>query len=95
MGNLCSSPKDKYAADEHVPSHTRTSSRKALPDFGLADHFEIIKLLGKGGEGETYLATDKRSGEIVAVKVSPSNFDGCFKLPVLQTPLLFSASWHL
>ncbi|KAG1662635.1 hypothetical protein FOA52_009620 [Chlamydomonas sp. UWO 241] len=39
------------------------------PDFGLTSTHEVIKLLGRGGEGETWLVKDKLSGEEVAAKL--------------------------
>ena len=37
-------------------------------------HYEIIQLLGKGGMGEVYLATDTRAGRNALLKVLPSCF---------------------
>ncbi len=45
------------------------SSSQQPPDFGLAETHEVIKLLGRGGEGETWLCRDKQTRSEVAVKL--------------------------
>lgn len=78
MGNLCSSPADKYEAKPAKGAPQGVKRR--VPDFGMADHFEIQKLLGTGGEGETYLAVDKVTKETVAIKVRcPFPSRTCFR----------------
>lgn len=39
------------------------------PDSGLKGTHELIKFLGRGGTGDTYLFKDKATGEDVAVKL--------------------------
>ena len=39
------------------------------PDFGLKETHDVIKFLGRGGTGDTYLFKDKQNGEEVAVKL--------------------------
>jgi hypothetical protein len=39
------------------------------PDFGLASTHDVLKLLGKGGEGETWLVRDKQTGHECAAKL--------------------------
>lgn len=46
----------------------RSSAQSKLPDFGLDDKFDVVKLLGVGGEGETWLCVDKEKNEEVAIK---------------------------
>ncbi|KAF5837307.1 kinase-like domain-containing protein [Dunaliella salina] len=41
----------------------------APPDFGLSASHEVLKLLGRGGEGETWLFRDKASGALTAIKL--------------------------
>lgn len=83
MGNCCSQPSDKYAAPAGGAAAADKSASKsasksqpskappkpAVPDFGLSSTHEVIKILGRGGEGETWLCKDKVSGEEVAIKL--------------------------
>jgi len=40
-------------------------------DPGLEKEFEYVKLLGKGGTGETHLYRERKSGRLVAIKLVP------------------------
>jgi len=40
-----------------------------VPTFGLLPDYEVIKLLGTGGEGETWLTTDTATRKTVAIKL--------------------------
>ena len=40
-------------------------------DAGLETEFEYIKLLGKGGTGETHLYRERKTGQLVAIKLVP------------------------
>lgn len=40
-----------------------------MPDFGLGADFEVVRLLGTGGEGETWLCIDQRTKQEVAIKL--------------------------
>ncbi|KXZ42321.1 hypothetical protein GPECTOR_162g136 [Gonium pectorale] len=76
MGACCSQPSEKY----EVPTSSQKSTSKPtqpakqpakppVPDFGLATTHEVIKLLGRGGEGETWLCRDKEADAEVAIKL--------------------------
>lgn len=75
MGACCSNPADKYdaPANPSTSKHARTPSqagkKPSVPDFGLGASHEVIKLLGKGGEGETWLCKEKETGHEVAIKL--------------------------
>lgn len=85
MGNCCASEPgakyevsagtqqgDKAAAASKVPggrSQNNKPKPPPTPDFGLAASHEVIKLLGRGGEGETWLCRDKEDDREVAIKL--------------------------
>ncbi|WIA42075.1 hypothetical protein OEZ86_009353 [Tetradesmus obliquus] len=80
MGACCSSPADNYepgskqaagSSSAHHHHHHKNQKQEAqkTPDFGLGDDFEVIKLLGTGGEGETWLCVDQRTKREVAIKL--------------------------
>ena len=83
MGNCCSQPSEKYAAPSGSAANDKSASKSAaskaqasksppkpaIPDFGLAASHDVIKILGRGGEGETWLCKDKATGEEVAIKL--------------------------
>ncbi|PNH05264.1 Serine/threonine-protein kinase SRK2E [Tetrabaena socialis] len=81
MGSCCSKPAAKYEAPSGssgkepskapraTSTHGKPSKQPAVPDFGLLTTHEIIKLLGRGGEGETWLARDKATNLEVAIKL--------------------------
>lgn len=63
---------DKAAGASKVPGGRSTSHKPKpppVPDFGLASSHEVIKLLGRGGEGETWLCRDKEDDREVAIKL--------------------------
>ena len=68
-GNFLDRPPESLAAemfDEHDKQADLTGR-----EFG---HYKIIKILGKGGMGEVYLAEDARLKRCVALKILPSAF---------------------
>lgn len=79
MGACCSSPDDKYEVKQEAqrvpstkvppPSGGAAGSKKpGMPDFALTSTHDVIKLLGRGGEGETWLCKEKETGNEVAIK---------------------------
>ena len=71
----------KYQVSKSAPSSNKkenashagaTSSHekgKKPPTFGFESTHTIVKFLGEGAEGETWLAKDKESGKNVAIKL--------------------------
>lgn len=41
----------------------------AHPDFGLKATHEVVRFLGRGGTGDTWLFRDKATEELVAIKL--------------------------
>lgn len=71
MGQCCSSgtPDSNFPKHTGSPRKAAAQSHKAeLPTFGLPSEFTVLKLLGTGGEGETWLVLDDKSKEQVAIK---------------------------
>ena len=56
----------KENASQAASSHEKG---KKPPTFGFESTHTIIKFLGEGAEGETWLAKDKESGKNVAIKL--------------------------
>ncbi|EFJ44395.1 hypothetical protein VOLCADRAFT_118773 [Volvox carteri f. nagariensis] len=75
MGACCSQPSSaKYEAPAGSSKSTSKPTqpkptKPSVPDFGLSGTHEVIKLLGRGGEGETWLCRDKQAGTEVAIKL--------------------------
>eukprot|EP00882_Tetradesmus_deserticola_P014665 GHRQ01015603.1.p2 GENE.GHRQ01015603.1~~GHRQ01015603.1.p2 ORF type:complete len:177 (+),score=45.24 GHRQ01015603.1:226-756(+) len=59
-----------------APSSARPSSSKQQQTWQLSD-FDIGRPLGRGKFGNVYLAREKKSQYIVALKVRPGATDGC------------------
>lgn len=43
--------------------------RSLVAPGGMVDHFRIMRLIGRGGNGEVYLARDLKLGRKVALKI--------------------------
>ena len=63
-----------HPADPRKPGPGKRSEN-LLPPGAMADHFKVLRLIGKGGMGEVYLARDSKLGRRVALKVlAPKRF---------------------
>lgn len=76
MGSCCSTPADNYepgkqaaSGSAHEPRKHKHAEQSKVPDFGLGTDFEVLRLLGTGGEGETWLCVDQRTHQEVAIKL--------------------------
>jgi serine/threonine-protein kinase SRK2 len=78
MGMCFSSPDADNAAASSRPGSkggahgggaAAAAAKNRVPDFGLAEFWEVIKLLGTGGEGETWLCREHATGREVAIKL--------------------------
>ncbi|GAX84005.1 hypothetical protein CEUSTIGMA_g11430.t1 [Chlamydomonas eustigma] len=66
----CFSSKDDGAHTRQTSERSQTVYNESLdgpPDFGLGDLYEVIKMLGEGGSGQTWLCRGQNS-KLVAIK---------------------------
>ena len=57
------------SASKAGKKHSQQSSASQVPDPGLEATFQSIEKLGSGGTGETWLYRERKTGELVAVKL--------------------------
>ena len=69
-GKSTASNNNKSAAGSKKPAAPVKGQKPEVhPDFGLKETHDVVKFLGRGGTGDTYLFKDKQNGEEVAVKL--------------------------
>lgn len=56
----------RYESSNHTANGDGAENH---PDFGLKQTHDLKKFLGRGGTGDTYLFTDKRNNQPVAIKL--------------------------
>ena len=59
---------------ERLPAGETTIPKPTAPLPGAISHYETLSLLGKGGMGEVYLASDTSLGRKVALKILPARY---------------------
>ncbi|WP_155893778.1 serine/threonine protein kinase [Cystobacter fuscus] len=61
---------DRQSKSASIPLTSQHLGADPQPDFGWEETFKKLDSLGRGGCAEVFRALDKRSGELVALKVS-------------------------
>ena len=66
---------DSPAWEEATALHDEpTIATQIQPPLKSFSHYQVISLLGKGGMGEVYLASDTRLGRKAAIKILPTRY---------------------
>src|SRR5688572_26361911 len=58
--------------DATPTSHAGRGKGRRLPSGTMVDHFKVMRLIGRGGMGEVYLARDTKLGRRTALKIVSS-----------------------
>ncbi len=68
-------PLDRTTSGEIIELATaRAKTAEAQKGSGSLDHYEVVAPIARGGMGGVYLANDRRTGEIVALKLLDPRF---------------------
>ncbi|KAJ9519027.1 hypothetical protein QJQ45_026294 [Haematococcus lacustris] len=75
-GNMCGSTQSAELHSTEKSKHTASVKQEAvvkaapppLPDFAVPKYFQVVRMLGEGGSGETWLCKDVRTGDELAIK---------------------------
>eukprot|EP01024_Parvocaulis_polyphysoides_P033509 TRINITY_DN29793_c1_g2_i1.p3 TRINITY_DN29793_c1_g2~~TRINITY_DN29793_c1_g2_i1.p3 ORF type:complete len:109 (+),score=7.92 TRINITY_DN29793_c1_g2_i1:246-572(+) len=69
MGCFTSKPEEAYYPDENQYVSVENASTNLAESFGLEHTHEVIRLLGSGGTGDTWLCRSLKTKQYEAVKL--------------------------